>query len=1400
MGKKTKKFLVVLLALVMCFALALSLVACKDEEKEQKEKPFDTTLAQQYSTEIAQSLAKTIKSANLADGFKLNLGLNIKVNKTSETEDDTNLSVSIVGNVLDNATTANNDFRIEVKNGENLVFGMYNDGTSLGIKAGGEVFHFKDASIMKVLKLALTRYAGDTIPDSLGDIAIEGQGLDTLLSAMLPAALQTLCAYGPTVLNTQQIAITLDNGKYVFDIQTNALKGLLSEAIGGLDTSFIPADAVIKCTLEKTTDGAVKNLTVKIVPSDNSYTTDVNVTSPSGWFTAVDAEFDAEMPTEISDKTATNLLTAEVNSTIKFVANDGTILRNMTMDFKIDMNPLVLLENELTSENIKKLGYFILNVKAGDQPLIGLAFDPANTGTDSVYVYLQLATNNDNLTTGLNKDNYILGTEINISTLVDSLIFKKPSATFKPTVDDPIPDTDLLSASSQMAELPLDMIFGLLSSIIPELNITEDQIGYINDMIDSIVPVRDETASASGLDINVQNFMANLGRLVGDENILTKPLIDGTNLSIPQFLFGTGLDGDKAIGSIELRTADDAATFNKPITAPTSFNPNNWITSSFANDSTNSAVNEGKGYIKSNTITAEEVTVEYGMSVTDLLKNDLPVSYTGFNGTEYKNVKLPIRNVIGYDPYKVGKQEVLVHLGMSSNLMGILQIIQGMIGVDNIQSYLTFIPVKLTINVLPKVDASAISIEYGDPVNATGEAVYQAVGGSANKVLAGFDPVIKIADRSYNLKDNKYLITEYPAEYDKTYDTFKDVGHYNFVIEIAGAKKTFTVKTFKFDLATSVIEGTDLFGEGNENVVSYFNGTTIVEQKLTHENFESATIGRTNFELDDNNRLIIPTQYRSQEATIKFKATVYGKEYTASGKFAIVPTESLAEVSYHYRTSGKAYDLLENVVKLTLYADNELVGKDLPLRNYAKMQIKENKDHTNFSYGFMKNIAQEYFLIDGVTVNIAIFDSARDNDVTSTVYDKGMIIKAGTYDIKITGKVVTDKETIDLTMGESKEIWLDDYVVTEYNDSIGLNVMKGQSLDGERIDLIGLPIAEYPMDATNNRVMLDNFKWDDTNSRYVAIGSYNIPDTYMPTDLRDKIAKVLADGVPIDIEYQDDDGAWQNLCGADGLVSYSGTLTVKKLRFTINWGGGNTGLEAITFHLYNEYRDVTIKAVDYKIAGNKTTVYVNEKLPVITRTAYKNGVKEETTVTADAISSTNGAFNADNYMKLTVAGTQVITITASDLGGITTDITFTVIEAGFSIPASGSTFNIYVDFALVPPSYSTPIPVGTSIYDILVKSSAKFENVSVDENGSVTGGALTAQELINLGITFDIGNSFIIDLGAGKFISLLDDEYKTTAAIDLLTTANATQYISLRLVYQGSNYDYTIKVGQTPTL
>ncbi len=1269
MKKKITVMFSVLLVLVL---LVSTLVACKkeDDEKKKPTPPTANDIAEGYAGEMKDLLVNSI-GADIANGFNMDLTGEVGFDFKSADKDkyDWNYSYDIAGNVLSKAGV-NSDFRIVIKDGANVKFGLWNKGGDLFIQASDKQYKYDDTSIMVLLNTLIAKhvpnFAGLT---TLPEISVGGGTIGEILQ-LLDMGLQMLCA-DPNVedLDANLMISKVDN-TYTAKIQVDVLKSILGLALKDMDLSFIPSGLVVDLVMVANDDKTIKKLDVKADVTgteEGKLNFELN-TSNRGLFAAVNADFKVNVPDALlAVESKHKLINFNIDSTVKFMDADKKVVRDMVSSIDVDINPTVLSQG-YTKETFMKLGYFSMTVKVNDGPyLIGLSFNPEATGDDCVNVFLMLAQDNNDISNPA-KDMAYAG-QFSISTLIASLT---KNVDYTNPVK-PAPVSTMVAAEGGINST----IKTILNTILPMLGIKVD-ISPIIDCID----IKNGIST-----IDCKTLFVELDKLIGS-NIFSKPILG--ELSVPNLLFGKGVQ------YIELDTTKSEYGTAQNVV----LDPNMFIAKGMERK-----VNEGNGFIKTSTIKVDETKFvgkfEFGTAIEDVYPT-VPVSYSNTSG-ELKESNLMIGGIIGYNPLIAGKQNITLQCIMISEIGGLVDIIGGFIGGDkplSLMPYISFIPINMEVEVYEK---SAVTIvTEGVTTMKVGDNLFDTI---ATKLSVG--------GREYPIADNRHFIKTKLIDIIDGSDLAKKAGVYTLEFNISGEVCTMAITVVDVKNANIVL---------GSNLAETLKPTmfTDVETALAADDITSIMID----DIDVKSDLITADgiiaelkQYLGKTATINYSVVVNDITMTFAREAVVCPNGK--NVTVMYTQSSFYSDLTVNstldfVICIDLYDNGVKLEQDIRIRMNAI--VNHNMDYTYFVNN--ENVTESNIVVTILDTNGA--------DVTAEVLnDNGTFKTAGTYDIKVSGTFKYNGELVTIKDNEKDGYILNGgaTVIPEMSEIVTNSL--GESLanfsQGQKVEFKYSPVtvydykfASYPLGFTT---YWGTWNWDDAAKNYY-LSSRDAVDNVankIPEAFRADIMNSFGH-LNLDIKYSSDNGSsWSNFFDANGCIIPAGKMIIKV----------TVVLEGVEYS--STCAEFTVKDKTVNIAeGADNNLYVNEKLPEISVVYYVNNVKTIDVINLDAITLTgnNAAnFNKEGYAKFAVAGNYALDVTHN---GTVLNVSFTVIDPVVSVPVHEGV--IKVDTHLNSSWTDVVVFKGQSIYDMLATSGA-YQNISVDANGAVVGGALTAAEI-----------------------------------------------------------------------
>ena len=1270
MKKKITVMFSVLLVLVL---LVSTLVACKkeDDEKKKPTPPTANDIAEGYAGEMKDLLVNSI-GADIANGFNMDLTGEVGFDFKSADKDkyDWNYSYDIAGNVLSKAGV-NSDFRIVIKDGANVKFGLWNKGGDLFIQASDKQYKYDDTSIMVLLNTLIAKhvpnFAGLT---TLPEINIGGGTIGEILQ-LLDMGLQMLCA-DPNVedLDANLMISKVDN-TYTAKIQVDVLKSILGLALKDMDLSFIPSGLVVDLVMVANDDKTIKKLDVKADVTgteEGKLNFELN-TSNRGLFGAVNADFKVNVPDALlAVESKHKLINFNIDSTVKFMDSEKKVVRDMVSSIDVDINPTVLSQG-YTKETFMKLGYFSMTVKVNDGPyLIGLSFNPEATGDDCVNVFLMLAQDNNDISNP--KKSMVYAGQFSISTLIASLTndvdYTNP---VKPT---PVSATVEEGGINSTIKTILDMI-------LPLLGIDADITPLIN-----CIDIKNGIST-----IDCKTLFVELDKLIGND-IFSKPIIG--NLSVPDLLFGKGVQ------YIELDTTKSEYGTAENVVS----DPNTFVAEAFKKE-----VNLSNGFIKTSTIKVDETQFdnkfEYGTDIIDVYSS-VPVSYTNTSGTLVENDNLMVGGIIGYDPLKVGKQNITIQALLPSQIGLLTNLIGGVIGGDkplNLMQYISFIPINMEIEVYEK---SAVTIE-------TKGATTMKVGDNLFDTIA---TKLSVGDRKYPIEDNRHFINTDLSDIIDGNNLAKKAGVYTLEFNISG------------EICTMAITVVDVKNENiilGSNLAETLKPTmfTDVETALTADDIATIMIDGKDVKSDlitAEGIITELTQYIGKTATINYSVVVNDIALTIAIDALVVLSGKNVTVMY---TLASFYDDLTVNSTLDFVICIDLYDNGVKLEEFMRIKmdaiVNHNMDYTYFVNN--ENVTESNIVITILDTNGA--------DVTAEVLnDNGTFKTAGTYDIKVSGTFMYKGELVTIKNNNTDGYILNGgatvipeqskFLTNNFGDFYMANYSQGQKVDFEYspVTITDYKFGSYPLGFDT---YWGTWNWDAAAKNYY-LSSRDAVDAVankIPEAFRADIMNSFGH-LNLDIKYSTDNGSnWSNFFDANGCIIPAGKMIIKV----------TVVLEGVEYS--STCAEFTVKGKTVNTAeGADNNLYVNEKLPEISVVYYDNNVKKTDVIILDAITLTgnNAAnFNKEGYAKFTATGDYALDVTHK---GTVLNVSFTVIDPTVSVPVHNGV--IKVDNHMNSAQTDIVVSKGQTIYDMLATSGA-YQNISVDANGAVVGGALTAAEI-----------------------------------------------------------------------
>lgn len=348
-----KKTLFRIFAIILCLVLLVTaLVACKPKP----EPPIDQDKIEEEAraaarAELGEALANSI-DLTLQNGFNLDLSGSVGYASNAEDETAWNYGFKIKGNVLAPSkgdTKGNNDFTIEITKGNEVIFGIYNNGTDmyLSLNTGEEelTYSFYNAPLFESLRyvLATNIPTYNTLP-SLGNIEVLNGSLKDLITNYLPIII--------TALDTEE-SIVKEGNTISVDLNIGALGGLIASLVPdlGIDiTAILPETVMVSLSVEIANKN-IKNIDASIKLYDDNIDADASFVLESGndgLFGAVkdDYKIDAAVVKKFENVEQTSLLQIETNGTLNLM-NNGTIVKSFDWSLKAKLDVAIIMQKNL---------------------------------------------------------------------------------------------------------------------------------------------------------------------------------------------------------------------------------------------------------------------------------------------------------------------------------------------------------------------------------------------------------------------------------------------------------------------------------------------------------------------------------------------------------------------------------------------------------------------------------------------------------------------------------------------------------------------------------------------------------------------------------------------------------------------------------------------------------------------------------------------------------------------------------------------------------------------------------------------------------------------------------------------------------------------------------------------
>lgn len=339
-----KQTIIKIFAIILCVALLLTcLVACKPKEIPKTAEEIAAEAREAARNDLGEALANSIDT-KLQDGFNINLSGNLDFEDVNTTWA---YGFKIEGNVMAPPKAgegkANNDFTIEITRGEDVIFGLYNDGTDMYVSVDTPeqelTYSFGNAPLFESLRYVLAQNLGDSFTNlpSLGSVAIEGSTLGQLVKDFVPILISQMDTFDSIVKEGNVITVDLDLHK---------LLDLILPLLGNIELDILPETAIVGLTVE-IKDKNIASLNAEVYLSDANNTTTVNFEMKNGnkgLFGAINEEYaiDDKIVAKFADVEQTSLVQLEVNGTLNLMSK-GEVVKVFDWSFKAKLDVAMIL-------------------------------------------------------------------------------------------------------------------------------------------------------------------------------------------------------------------------------------------------------------------------------------------------------------------------------------------------------------------------------------------------------------------------------------------------------------------------------------------------------------------------------------------------------------------------------------------------------------------------------------------------------------------------------------------------------------------------------------------------------------------------------------------------------------------------------------------------------------------------------------------------------------------------------------------------------------------------------------------------------------------------------------------------------------------------------------------------
>lgn len=1000
---------------------------------------------------------------------------------------------------------------------------------------------------------------------------------------------------------------------------------------------------------------------------------------------------------------AINLVNFNYTTTVQFLDAEKKVVRDMDIRINADINPFSIIGG-ITKESLMAMGSFSIEIQNVNNGPYQLAFhyDPAQSGDDSVYFYIALATNNADTT-----------------------------------------DASTMVLASQFS------IINVIASL-------TDDIGYVFPGI--------ATTAEGGVDIG--GIMDTLGAILNafiftadDVTITVDPIFEALNNAIQ--LGGIDLSGLLLGNGTEyIRVA--GGTFTYGDAQAVVFNPNKWVAEPLKDKISNGTTN-GK-YVDSSTIKLNDIVqVPYGTPFNQLFQaNDsgvfAGVTYEYIGSNEKTNATILIQKALGYNPNKVGKQKVMLQASVNSDL----SLIAALVNIPNVNlmNILSNVPIEVEIEVLPPDENIKAN------VNGTTEmAVGDSILGKLNaKIIthATDGKEVEFALNKYMITDastgvNRNNLTasgagkqwiEVSLATGTTRIEFNVAGVDFKGVAVIGGDITDALKAELTYVDAEGLVKTKALGKADITQIN-IDGTEyakVVDGVLTKTGFgnvidissETLTIPNA----DSNLKKTVEIIYKHETGNAKNEVVSVSNRIMISKEgdgTAVTPNSTVAGAL-------KINSTLDGALSIDIYKDSKVLAA-----NYRVVWLPfEGKnadgetvyDYSNTGYGIKGSS-----LLDptNYTVNVVVKD-ANANDVTADVFKNGVFVKGGVYTITISGSITIGGDSYPFTAELEDVRGSTKITVKDVSNELTLNSsyiekddVNGQITLGKRmlanaygVKMEGISLKGYVLHAINDGFAFNNgLVWNETDKIYtVQPNSYNIQAAQIIVNRlpitaaeRTNLMNTIKKGMTVKFYYSAADTApgiastdWKALCDENGYVTVGGAIWIKVVA---EFDGQE--IASVTSRKINvSFGSATVTDSVSQKAG-VYTYYAGQKITFAQAEYFVAGESKIVTVTTDILSVASGDannFSTDGFIRFTAAGKYTVNVAVAE--GYIIPVQFNVIAPGLEANKANIKNAPSTDYSF--------FGVGADIYEIIAKA-GWYNQYVVDNNGNLTSRVATAEDI-----------------------------------------------------------------------